>query len=123
MRVRADLSVEPGSRFGIVFKAANSGRLSQISVDTALGSASFQYNGETSDAPHVAFPPSVDGSYTIDLVIDPELGLGVAYINDFRALSFRYYRVGGATLSMVADTGFRALSGTVAFRSIDQAEE
>lgn len=66
---------------------------------------------------------SADGSYAHDLVIDPELGLGVLYINNFRALSFRYYRVGATAISLFADDGFAALQGTVSVRSTDQTEE
>ena len=56
-------------------------------------------------------------------MVDPELGLGVLYINDFRALSFRYYRVGATTISLFADGGFTALDGIVSVRSTDQTEE
>lgn len=123
LRARAELSVVPGSRFGIRFEATNSGRLSTIDIDTETGRAAFLYNQDTNGAPEVAFPPSADGTYTLDLVLDPELGLGIVYINDFRALSFRYYRIGSATLSLFSTSGFTALSGTVAIRSADQIEE
>jgi len=123
LRVRAELGVASGSRFGITFTATNSGRISVIELDTHSGEAAFFYNGDPNGAPHVAFPPSPDGAYALDLVVDPELGLGVLYINDFRALSFRYYRVGATTISLFADDGFTALNGTVAVRSTDQTEE
>ncbi len=123
LRARAELSVEPGTRFGVSFTAANSGRLSTLEIDTAAGEAAFLYNDDTNGAPRVAFPPSADGSYTLDLVIDPELGLGVLYIDDFRALSFRYYRVGATTVSLFADEGFAALDGTVSVRSTDETQE
>jgi hypothetical protein len=123
LRARAELSVEPGARFGLRFTATNSGRVSTIEIDTSKGEAAFLYNDDPNGAPRVAFPPSADGVYTLDLAIDPELGLGVLYINDFRALSFRYYRVGASTLSLFADDGFATLDGTVSTRSTDQTEE
>ncbi len=123
LRARASLAVAPGSRFGLSFTANNSGRTSTLEIDTATGEATFLYNDDPNGAPSIAFPPSVDGSYSLDLVIDPELGLGVLYINDFRALSFRYYRVGASTISLFADTGFIALEGEVSVRSTDQTEE
>ncbi|OJX42565.1 MAG: hypothetical protein BGO80_13915 [Devosia sp. 63-57] len=123
LRARAALAVEPGTRFGLSFTATNSGRVSTLEIDTARGEAAFLYNNDPSGAPRVAFPPSADGAYTLDLVIDPDLGLGVLYINDFRALSFRYYRVGATTVSLFADDGFATLDGTVSLRSTDRTEE
>ena len=123
LRVRAETKVAPGARFGIAFTATNSGRVSTVEVDTSKGEAVFLYNGDPNGAPRVAFPPGADGVYALDLVVDPELGLGVLYINDFRALSFRYYRVGATTISLFADDGFAALDGTVSVRSTDQTEE
>jgi hypothetical protein len=123
LRVRATVNVTPGTRFGIAFTATNSGRVSMIELDTENGEAAFIYNGDPNDAPRVAFPPSPDGAYALDLVIDPELRLGVLYIDDFRALSFRYYRVGATAISLFADGGFTALDGTVSIRSTDQTEE
>lgn len=123
LRVRAVVNVSAGSRFGLAFTAANSGRVSTLELNTASGEAAFLYNGDPNGAPRVAFPPSADGAYTLDLVVDPELGLGVLYINDFRALSFRYYRVGASAISLFADNGFAALDGAVSVRSTDQTEE
>ena len=123
LRVRAEANVTPGTPFGIAFTASNSGRVSTLEIDTDKGEAVFLYNGDANGAPRVAFPPDADGAYVLDLVVDPELGLGVLYINDFRALSFRYYRVGATTISLFADGGFTALDGTVSVRSTDQTEE
>jgi hypothetical protein len=122
LRARAEVVVTPGARFGVTM-AASSGRVSTIAFDTAKGQAAFFYNGDPHGAPQVAFPPSADGRYTLDLAIAPELGLGIVYINDFRALSFRYYRVGAATLALFADGGFTHVSGAVFTRSTDQAME
>lgn len=123
LRVRTEITVSPGEIFGVSFAAANSGRTSTLNIDTGTGKASFLYNGDTNDAPEIAFPTKTDGTYTLDLVIDPELGLGIAYIEDFRALSFRYYRIGGTALSLFSTDGFVTLSGTVTTRSTDQIEE
>ena len=123
LRVRAAVNVSAGSRFGLAFTAANSGRVSTLELDTESGEAAFLYNGDPNGAPRVAFPPSADGAYALDLVVDPELGLGVLYINDFRALSFRYYRVSASAISLFADNGFAALGGAVSVRSTDQTEE
>lgn len=122
LRARAEVTVERGSRFGVVL-TADSGRVSTIALDTAEGEAAFLYNGDPHGAPRVTFPLSTDGHYTLDLVVDPDLGLGIVYINDFRALSFRFYRIGETVLSLFADGGFVKISGTVATRSTDQKEE
>jgi beta-fructofuranosidase len=102
--------------------ASNSGRVSSIALDDATGEARFLYNGDTNFAPSVRYPVPEDGQYRLDLVIDPVLGLGILYINDFRALSFRYYKVAGTNLSLFSDTGFTALEGTVFTRSRDIEE-
>jgi len=122
-RIRAEVAVQPGTRFGFALTAANSGRVSTLEIDTAGGEAAFLYNGDPSGAPRVAFPPNPEGRYTLDLVVDPELGLGVLYIDDFRALSFRYYRIGAAELSLFADDGFARLSGAVTTRSTDRTQK
>ncbi|PTQ09433.1 hypothetical protein CLG96_14680 [Sphingomonas oleivorans] len=117
--VSADVRVKPGDRFGIAFNATNSGRISTIELDTVKGQAAFLYNGDPANAPRIAFPPNAQGRYTLDLMVDPKLGLGIVYINDFRALSFRYYRIGDTTLSLFADGGFAGLTGSVRVRSAD----
>lgn len=114
--IHADARVKPGARFGIAFKPTHSGGTSIVELDTAKGEAAFLYNGDPANAPRIAFPPNSEGRYTLDLVVDPEHGLGIAYINDFRALSFRYYRIGDTTLSLFADGGFATLGGSVRVR-------
>lgn len=123
LRARADVTVTAGARFGIALTAINSGRRSTIELDTHKGEAAFLYNGNPDGAPRVAFPPSDDGRYRLDLIVDPELGLGILYIDDFRALSFRYYRIGETRLSLFANGGFTQVSGVVATRSTDQTQE
>lgn len=120
--ITASLDIAEGDHFGIALTAANSGRVSAIELDDARGVASFLYNGDPNFAPSVRYPVPEDGQYRLDLVIDPVLGLGILYINDFRALSFRYYKVGAADLSLFSDTGFTALEGTVFTRSRDTEE-
>jgi hypothetical protein len=120
--VTASLSVAKGDHFGIALTAENSGRVSTVELDTASGVASFLYNGDTNFAPSVRFPVPEDGQYRLDLVIDPVLGLGILYINNFRALSFRYYKVAGTNLSLFSETGFTALDATVFTRSRDTEE-
>ena len=120
--ITASLDIAKGDRFGIALTAVNTGRVSSIEVDDASGVASFLYNGDTNFAPSVRYPAPEDGRYRLDFVVDPVLGLGILYINDFRALSFRYYKVLGANLSLFSDTGFTALEGTVFTRSGDTEE-
>lgn len=120
--ITVSAGVAKDDRFGIALTAGNTGRVSAIELDDASGVASFLYNGDTSFAPSVRYPVPKDGQYRLDLVIDPALGLGILYINDFRALSFRYHKVGAADLSLFSDTGFTALEGTVFTRSRDTKE-
>jgi hypothetical protein len=86
-------------------------------MDTSRGEASFTYAGDTVNAPRVAFPPSPDGRYRLDLVLDPRLGLAIAYINDFRALSFRYYGINKTVLSFMSRDGLVNLHGAVRTRT------
>jgi hypothetical protein len=118
----ASLDIGAGDRFGVALTARNSGRVSSIVLDDALGVASFLYNDDSTFAPSVRYPVPEDGRYRLDLVIDPVLGLGILYINDFRALSFRYYKVAGTKLSLFSDTGFTALEGSVFTRTRDTEE-
>jgi hypothetical protein len=115
--VTASLNVADADRFGFAFTASKTGRVSSILLDDAVGEASFLYNGDTAFAPSVRYPVPEDGQYRLDLIVDPMLGLGILYINDFRALSFRYYKVGDTDLSLFSDTGFTAIESTVFTRS------
>jgi beta-fructofuranosidase len=111
-RIIADLIVRPGDRFGIRF-ALEGSDAATAEIDTAGQEARFVVGGRTLDAPRVAFPGSPDGRYHIDLVLDPSQGFGILYINRFRALSFRYYGMGGTTPSVYSEKGLFALDGEV----------
>jgi hypothetical protein len=113
---KADITVKPGDRFGVSFDAGKGGK-SVLELDTAKGEAAFLYRGQGANAPRVAFPRTADGRYVVDLVIDAKLGLGVLYINRFRALSFRYYGVDKSDLALFADGGFSQLAGSVMVRA------
>lgn len=115
--VRTTLTVRAGDVFGVDFKATRSGHSATLRMDTSRGEASFTYAGDTVNAPRVSFPASPDGRYRLDLVVDPRLGLAIAYINDFRALSFRYYGIDRTTLSFKSQNGFVDLHGTVRTRT------
>ncbi|WP_343685113.1 hypothetical protein [Asticcacaulis sp.] len=112
-----DVRVTPGDEFGFSFKRRNSDLTSQIRIDTQTGQAKFFLNGGSAEAPSIAFPPSSDGNYSVDLVLDPKLGLGIVYINAFRALSFRYYDVRYTDVSVYSKSAPLALTGTVRERN------
>lgn len=123
LRARVELESSSGESFGVRFEAENTGRTSSLFIDLAAGAATFRYNEDTIGGPSVSFPSSPDGRYTLDLVVDPEAGLGILYINDFRALSFRYYNVGRTSLSLFSEIGFEAVTGSVMKRRSDLAQE
>ena len=85
-------------------------------IDSEKGEACFLLPGSESQTPHVAFPTATDGVYSLELVTDPRLGLGVAYINQFRALSFRFYDIRNTSLSLFADEPPVAVDGTAYVR-------
>ena len=53
----------------------------------------------TMDA-QVTVPMNLQNGVTVDIWMDPEAGVGSAYINDFRALSFRLYDLENRTVGM-----------------------
>lgn len=112
--VRMQVRIKPGSRFGVRFSGGDKDAL--LAVDSRTGDASFHVSAAKGQAPHIAFPVTPDGSYALDLVVDPGLGLGIAYINHFRALSFRFYDVSSTSLSLFADHPPVALDGSVHVR-------
>jgi hypothetical protein len=67
--------------------------------------------------PNARFPTTSDGRYTLDLIVDPDFGLNALYINELRALSFRYYAVGKADLALSSDRGSQSISGSVKVRA------
>lgn len=115
--VSAQVVSEPGDRFGFTFTSP-SGRVSTLWLDTAVGLAQFDV-GSNSATPNVRFPAAPDGNYALDLLLDPDLGLGVLYINDFRALSFRYYGIGKTHVALFAGGGYNRVAGAVLTRNAD----
>lgn len=84
----------------------------QLMIDAASGHAQFRL-GRGYQPVDIDFPRTVDGNYKFDLLVEPELGLAVLYINRFRALSFRYYRVGQTKSSIAVHSGSPQAIGTV----------
>ncbi|HEY8578222.1 MAG TPA: hypothetical protein VIL88_17990 [Devosia sp.] len=123
VRAWAEVAPAEGGAFGIRFQHEGAARSSSIIIDPSTGRAAFRYNEDGTDGPSVSFPIDPDGRFTIDIVVDPEAGLGILYINDFRALSFRYYRVGRTQMSLFAESGFKEVSGVVSKRRSDLARE
>ena len=111
-RIVTDVSVRSKDQFGLRF-TANGATTATIEIDTAAQEARAVVGGRTSDAPRVAFPASSDGRYHVDVVLDPVRGFGILYLNRYRALSFRYYGIGGTTPALYATKGFLALDGEV----------
>lgn len=112
-----DIQVSAGDEFGFQFKRRNSNLTSEVRIDTQMGQAKFLLNGGAADAPSVAIPVAPDGRYSVDMVLDPKLGLGIVYINAFRALSFRYYDVRHTDVSVYSKTTPLGLSGSVRERN------
>lgn len=112
--VRTKFKVRRGDCFGVRFDGP--GSKAWLRIDSRRGEASFRLAGGKGHVPHVAFPAPPDGIYSIDLVIDPALGLGVAYINRFRALSFRFYDVRKTSLSLFSDRPPVAIDGAAYVR-------
>lgn len=108
-----DITVAPGDAFGFTFRNRNTGSTSQLQVDTTTGVAAFLLNGAVGNAPTVNIPLALDGHYSLDLLTDPNLGLGVAYINNFRALSFRFYGLKDTDVSVYGRGTPSALTGSV----------
>jgi hypothetical protein len=115
--VNAQVVSTAGDRFGFTF-TSTSGRVSALWLDTTVGLAQFDV-GSNSAPPNVRFPVAPDGHYALDLIVDPDLGLGVLYINEFRALSFRYYGIGKTHLALFADGSFSDVVGAVLTRGAD----
>lgn len=108
--VQSEIKVEPGSVFTMRFDGAKI--RSRLAFDTGSGKASFNFIPNDPFAPSVSFPLASDGRYEVDVVLDPNLGLGVAYINHFRALSFRLYGMLAASATLEGDKMI-ALRGAV----------
>lgn len=111
---RAKVKIKPGGSFGVRFRG--NGKDARLAIDSRKGEAEFRLSGSKFEAPLVVFPIAPDGVYSLDLVIDPRLGLGVAYISHFRALSFRFYDVRSTSLSFFADEAPTAVDGATYVR-------
>lgn len=86
----------------------------QLMIDTSSGNAKFRF-GKVAETVDIDFPLDIEGKYRFELLIEPDQGLGILYINRFRALSFRYYAVGNTRSSIVLHSGPPRLIGTVSF--------
>lgn len=86
-------SANANAVFGVQLREAASGKLAYIKIDGANDKASFFMDGDAanSDNPSVSVPVDLTVGVDLDIVLDPKAGVGVVYINNFRALSFRLY--------------------------------
>lgn len=94
----------PTTSFGLRF-AQPLGSSARILIDPKVGKALFALDQNNAPQPSVSFPSTT--AYRINIVLDPNLGVGIAYINSFRALSFRYYGLKQARLSVIDGTPSR----------------
>jgi sucrose-6-phosphate hydrolase SacC (GH32 family) len=86
-------SANANASFGIQLRHADSGELAMINIDAANNQASFYLDGDASnpDNPVVSVPLDTLDGVEIEILLDPAVGVGAVYMNNYRALSFRLY--------------------------------
>lgn len=111
--VRADVTASVGARFGFRFQPDDSDSASTLEIDTSLGEAKFLSEGHDDDAARIRFPVKNGGEHHIELLLDPGRGVGVLYIDRFRALSFRFYDLSKSDASIFVNGESFQISGAV----------
>lgn len=98
--------------FGLAFKDPNNGRTAQVEFDVSEDEVRFSLDGvrENPLDPAVLAPLVEGESINLELLLDPVLEYGVVYINDFRALTFRFYELDQYDIGLYSKAGLTATS-------------
>jgi len=101
-----------GAPFGIQFRNEDTGVESFIEFDVLNESVGFFFTGdqENPESPSVSSPLSGEDSVQVELWLNPELDYGVIYINDHRALTFRFYEMDSYGFGFYATDGLEVKS-------------
>jgi hypothetical protein len=79
--------------FGVQFRNFTNGKLAKLKIDALQDNASFYFEGDEGNVnnPSVNLPLDATTGINLDIYMNPNLGVGSVYINNYRALSFRLY--------------------------------
>lgn len=94
VRLHMQLTQLPtNSHFGLQFRDPVTEKMAEVNFDPVNNRVGFHFeNGEQNpQAPWVGVPLDQWSTIDLDVVLHPVLEYGVVYINDYRALTFRFY--------------------------------
>ena len=100
--------------FGIQFRRPDNGQQAFVSLSTADNEARFHLDSDADNPndPRVAVPLN-DPVVTLDLLLDPINEYGVLYINEFRALTFRFYDMNAYEVGLFSGDGLNVISAEI----------
>ena len=86
------------AKFGIQLRKVSEEQADKnafIEIDAGSNQAKFYFEGDANNNlnPTVSLPLDLTAGVKIDILLDPAAGVGVVYMDDFRALSFRLYEL------------------------------
>jgi sucrose-6-phosphate hydrolase SacC (GH32 family) len=86
-------SQNANAQLGIELRNPETNERVVVAIDAANDSASYYRDGDITNAdnPAVAVPLDIAQGVNIEVLLDPQAGVGAVYFNNYRALSFRLY--------------------------------
>lgn len=86
-------SANANAQFGIELRNPATNARVVIAVDPLNDSAQYYRDGDAAnpDNPVVAVPLDMTAGVDVEVLLDPQAGVGAVYFNNYRALSFRFY--------------------------------
>ncbi|ROQ20955.1 sucrose-6-phosphate hydrolase SacC (GH32 family) [Marinimicrobium koreense] len=98
--------------FGVDFKDAGTGRMARVAFDASANEVSFSLDGSRGNPldPIVSAPLTEGEPIELEILLDPVLEYGVVYIDDFRALTFRFYELEQYDIGLYSESGLNVSS-------------
>lgn len=100
-------SVPASGDFGVYFRDSEGAKQAFVALNAETGQARFALDataGNPND-PVVSLPLEAGESVAFDILLDPVKEYGVVYVNDFRALTFRFYELEDYDIGLYSRSG------------------
>jgi hypothetical protein len=98
---------------GVQLRNPATGKSHFIKIDSSNNTATFYTEGDDANGknPTVSVPLDYSLGVKVDIYCDPVAGVGVVYMNDFRALSFRLYDLANVQVGLFSTSDNIAITG------------
>ena len=89
-----------------------------MEINGATSEVTFYHKDDRSNSANPQVLSNIDPlvGVNIDILLDPTQGVGVVYVDEFRALSFRLYDLATSEVGVYAQSDDISVSGVTRFR-------